>query len=79
MTDPTFRNISRLFVLLLKNGNNDSTTDCFDKYYMLLIEIKDSNALIDNEPCFGQPIKKEEAYEKLDEMSRNDDYTTGNL
>ena len=29
-----------------------------DKYYMLLCEIKDFNALIDNEPFFDQPVKK---------------------
>ena len=32
---PTFRNINRLFVLLFKNGNNDSARDSFDKYYIL--------------------------------------------
>ena len=47
---------------------------------MPLVEIKDFNALIDNKPFFDQPVKsKQEAYEKLIEMSRNDDYTTGNL
>ena len=47
---------------------------------MPLVEIKDFNALIDNKPFFGQPIKnKPEVYEKLIEMSRNDNYTTGNL
>ena len=45
-----------------------------------LVEIKDFNALIDNKPFFDQPVKKkQEWYEKLIEMSRNDDYTTGNL
>ena len=80
MIDPTFININRLFVLSFKNGNNDPTRDYFDKYYMPLLEIKDFNALIDNKPFFDQPVKnKQEAYEKLIEMSRNDDYTTGNL
>ena len=47
---------------------------------MPLVEIKDFNALIDNKKFFVQPLKnKQEAYEKLFEMSRNDDYTTGNL
>ena len=47
---------------------------------MPLIEVKDFNVLIDNKPFFDQPVKnKQEAYEKLIEMSRNDDYTTGNL
>ena len=42
--DPTFRNINRLFVLSFKNGNDDPTRNCFDKYYMLLVEIKGFNA-----------------------------------
>ena len=80
LIDPTFRNINRLFALLLKNSNNDPTRYSFDKYYMPLVEIKDFNALIDNKPFFDQPVKnKQEAYEKIIEMSRNDDYTTGNL
>ena len=44
------------------------------------VEIKDFNALIDNKPFFDQPVtNKQEAYEKLIEMSRNDNDTTGNL
>ena len=55
------------------------TRNSFDEYYMPLVEIKDFNALIDNKPFFDQPVKnKQEAYEKLNEMSRND-YTTENL
>ena len=47
---------------------------------MPLVEIKNFNALIDNKPFFHQPVKsKQEAFEKLIKMSRNDDYTTGNL
>ena len=47
---------------------------------MLLVEIKYVNVLINNKPFFNQPVKsKQEAYEKLIKMSRNDDYTIGNL
>ena len=80
LIDLTFRNINRLFVLSFKNGNDDPTRNSFDKYYILLVEIKDFNALIDNQPSFNKPVKnKQEAYEKLIKMSRNYDYTTGNL
>ena len=76
----TFRNINRLFVLLFKNSNDDPTIDSFNQYYMPLVEIKDFNALIDNKPFFDQPVKsKQEEYEKLIEMSRNNEYTTGKL
>ena len=47
---------------------------------MPLVEIKDVNALINNKLFFDHPVKnKHEAYEKLIEMSRNNDYTTRNL
>ena len=47
---------------------------------MPLAEAKDFNALIDKKSFFDQPVKnKQDAYEKLIEMSRNDDYATGNL
>ena len=80
LIDPTFRNTSRLFVFLFKNCDDDPTRDYFHDYYMPLLEIKDFNALIDNKSFFDQPGKnKQEAYEKLIEMSRNDGYTTGDL
>ena len=80
LTDSTLRTIDSLFVLSFKNKDDDPTKNCFSKYYMPLVEIKDFNALIDNKLLFDQPVKnKQEAYEKLVEMSRNNDYTTGNF
>ena len=80
LIDPTFININRLFVLSFKNGDNDPTRDSFKKYSMSLVEMKDFNVLIDNKPFFDQPVKKkQEVYQKLIEMSRNDYCTTGNL
>ena len=79
LIDPPFRSINKLFVLSFKNGNNDSTRNSFDEY-VSLVEIKDFNALIDNKRFFDQPVKnKQESYDKLIEMSKNDDYTTGSL
>ena len=41
---------------------------------MLLVEIKDFKALIDNKSFFNQPLKtRKKMYEKLIEMSGNDD------
>ena len=49
-------------------------------YYIPLVEIKDLNALIDNEPFFDQPVKhKHKAYEILVKILRKNDYTTGNV
>ena len=69
---PILRNINRLFVLSFKYGDDDPTRGSLDKYYMPLVEVKDFNALIDNEPFFDKPVKsKQEAYEKPVEMWRN--------
>ena len=47
---------------------------------MPLIEIKDLNTLVDNKPFSLSASKnKQEAYKKLVEMSRNNEYTTGKL
>ena len=52
----------------------------FNRHYLPLLEIKDFNVLIDNKLLFDQSIKNRQgAYEKLVAMSRNNDYTTGNL
>ena len=80
LTDPTFRNINRLFVLSFKNNNDDPTRNSLGGYYMSLVEIKDFNVLIDNKPFSDHPVKnKQQAYKKLVVMSRNNDYTTWNL
>ena len=77
MIDPTFTNVNRLFVLTFEN-EDDRTS--FSKYYVPKVEIKDFNVLIDGKPFFEIPVKnKEEAYEAIIEMSKNNDYTTGNL
>ena len=49
-----------MFVLLFENGNNDHMTDSFDKYYMLLVEIKDFIVLIDSKPFFDKPVKSKQ-------------------
>ena len=77
LIDPTFTNVNRLFVLSFEN-KEDRTS--FSKYYVSKVEIKDFNVLIDGKPFFEIPVKnKEEAYEAIIEMSRNNNYTTGNL
>ena len=56
--------------------NRDSFSDCYVTY----VEIKDFNVLIDGKSFFDLPVKNEvEAYEKIIDMSNNNDYTTGNL
>ena len=85
LTDPTFTNVNRLFVLSFQRiaGENNTTKDyrdSFSHYYVPNVEIKDFNVLIDGKSFFDLPVKnEEEAYEKIIEMSNNNDYTTGNL
>ena len=65
LIDSTFRNINRLFILSLKNDTNDPGRNFFEKFYILLIEIKDFKALIGDKTFFDQPVKhKKEAQEK---------------
>ena len=64
-------------------GENNTTKDyrdSFSHYYVPNARIKDFNVLIDGKSFFDLPVKnEEEAYEKIIEMSNNNDYTTGNL
>ena len=77
LIDPAFTNVNRLFVLSFENENNITS---FSKNYVPKIEKKDLNVLINGKPFFEIPVKsKEEAYEAIIEMNKNNDYTTGNL
>ena len=73
----TFNKVNRLLVLSFEN-EEDRTS--FSKYYTPKVEIKDFNVLVDGKSFFDVPVKtKEEAYERIIEISKNNDYTTGNL
>ena len=83
LIDPTFTNVNRSLVLSFQRraGENNTTKDyrdSFSYYYVPNIRIKDFNVLIDGESFFDLPVKNEEAYERILEMSNNNDYTTGN-
>ena len=76
LIDPTFTNVNRLFVLSFQN--EDDRADVDDD--VPKVKIKDFNILIDGKPFFEIPVKnKEEAYETIIGISKNSDYTTGNL
>ena len=54
--------------------------DYFSYYYVTNVRIKDFNVLIDGKSFFGLTVKNEkEKYEKIMDMSNNNDYPTGNL
>ena len=47
--------------------------------YTPSVEIKDFNVLVNGKKLFWFSNKEKETYEKIIEMSKNNDYTTGNL
>ena len=76
--DPSFTNVNRLFVLAYGHNNNDRQS--FSRFYLPNVMVKDYNVIIDKLAFFDLPIKtEEEAYEKVIDISRNNEYTTGNL
>ena len=80
LIDPTFMNVNKLFVLSFPRNNNTDSTYSFSNYYVPKVRINDFNVLIDGKSFFDLPVKnEEEAYEKIIEMSNDNDYTTGNL
>ena len=77
LIDPTFTNVNRLFVLAYQNANDRQS---FSTFYLPRVMVKDFNVKLDKLAFFNLPIKtEEEAYEKIIDISRNNEYTTANL
>ena len=77
LIDPTFTNVNRLFVLAYQAAANRQS---FSTFYMPRVMVKYFNVIIDKLAFFDLPIKnEEEGYEKIIDISRNNEYTTGNL
>ena len=77
LIDPTFTNVNRLFALSFENEADRSS---FSKSYVPKIEINNFKVLVDGKQFLEICVKnKEEAYEQITEMSKNNDYATGNL
>ena len=80
LIDPTFTKVNRLFVLSFARTATGDRRDSCSHCHVPNVRIKDFNVLIDGERFFDLSVKNEKvAYEKIIEMSRNSDYTTGNL
>ena len=77
LIDPTFTNINRLFVLAYQTANDRQS---YSQFYLPRVMVQDFNVIIDKLAFFDLPIKTEkETYEKVIDISRNNEYTTGNL
>ena len=80
LIDQIFTNVNRLFVLSFPMNKNTDSRYSYSNYYVPKVEINDFNVLIDRKNLFDLPVKNEgKAYEKMIEMSNNNDYTTGDL
>ena len=84
LIDPTFTNGNRLFVLPFQRIAGENNTikdyrDSFSHYYVPNARIN-ANPLFDGKSFFDLPVKnEEETYEKIMDMSNNNDYATDNL
>ena len=77
LIDPTFTNVNRLFVLTYRNTDDRQSSSHF---YLPNVMVKDYNVIIDKLTFFDLPINTEEqAYGKIIDISRNNEYTAGNL
>ena len=78
LIDATFNKVNRLFVNRSIKNEDDKTS--FSKYCTPIAEIKYFKVLIDGKSLLDVPISnKEEAYEKIIEISKNNNYTTEKL
>ena len=77
LIDPTFTNANVFFVLAYQNAGDRQP---FSQFYLPRVMVRYFNVIIDTLAFFDLPIKtKEEAYEKIIDISRDNEYTTGNL
>ena len=77
LIDPTFTNVNRLFDLAYQTANDRQS---YSQFYLPRVMVKDFNVIMDKLTFYDLPIKtEEEAYEKNIDISRNNEYTTGNL
>ena len=77
LIDPTFTNVNRLFVSAYQNADDRKS---FSQFCLPKVMVKDYNVIIDKLAFFDLPIKtEEEADEKIIDISRNNEYLTGNL
>ena len=79
LVEPSFQGINRLFVLSFENYARRTSSK---RYYLLNVEIKDYNVMIDGINVFGQPVKNDKiTYENIRKIATGQgyDYTTGCL
>ena len=76
LVEPSFQGVNRLFVLAFENDDHRRVDD---QYYLLNVEIKDYNIVINDENFFNRPIKNNKVtYDNIRKIATGqaDDYTT---
>ena len=74
LIDPTFTNVNRLFVFAYQNADDRQS---YSQFYLPKVLVKYFNVIIDKLAFFDLPIKtEEEAYEKIIDISTNNEYIT---
>ena len=79
LVEPSFQGVNRLFILAFED---DAQRISNKRYYLLNIDIKDYNVMIDGKIFFDQPAKNDKVtYENIRKIAtgRGDDYATGCL
>ena len=76
LIDPTFTNVNRLFVLAYQTADDRQS---FSQFYLPKVMVKDFNVIIDKLAFFDLLKTEEEACEKIIDISRNNEFMTGNL
>ena len=79
LVEPSFQGVNRFFVLAFEI---DMQRTSRSGYYLLHVEIKDYNIMINGENVFDQPIKNDKVtYDNIRKIAagQGDDYTTGCL
>ena len=79
LVQPSCQWVNRLFVLVFE-GDAERTSN--KRYYILNVEIKDYNAMVNGKNLFDQPVKNNKVtYENIRKIATGpgEDYTTGCL
>ena len=81
--DPSFQGANRLFVMAYSRAdNNQPTKNEQRKHYLLRIDLKEYNVIIDARNFYDNPIKSDiEKYKELKKVmsKKGEDYATGSL
>ena len=80
--DPSFQGVNRLFLMAYNRAAGQATRNGQRKYYLLRIDLKKYNVIIDGINFYDNPIESDiKKYRELKKVmtGKGEDYTTGSL